>query len=221
MEKYTAAMTICLSVPVCDLFGAGTCGKYLLREFAARTEVRHDPQPDEETLLTESTVNLINGYRKPLTGDVEMPLIQFGGPELNQQTRFRGKPNVGYVFCEWDPITAQQKENLKAFDVLAAGSEWNARVIRDAGFECAAVQQGVDRRIFSPMPRMAMRESFVVYSGGKWEHRKAQDLVIRAVRVLQQRHADIMLMASWFNIFSNHDHYAEARKDGIKLLASA
>ena len=73
-------MTIYLSVPVCDLFGAGTCGKYLLREFAARTEVCYDPQPDEEALLAESTRNLINGYRRPLTGDVEMPLLQFGGP---------------------------------------------------------------------------------------------------------------------------------------------
>jgi glycosyltransferase involved in cell wall biosynthesis len=39
----------------------------------------------------------------------------------------------------------------------------------------------------------------VVFSGGKLEFRKGQDLVIRAFKVLQDRHADVQLVNAWFN----------------------
>ncbi len=39
----------------------------------------------------------------------------------------------------------------------------------------------------------------MVFSGGKFELRKGQDVVIRAYRVLQDRHPDVMLVNAWFN----------------------
>lgn len=206
-----------LSVPVAEFFGAGTCGKYLLREFAKRGAVSCDPMGDN-SLADPDTQALLAKHLAPLAADVDAPLIQFAGPELNQQTKYRGHPNVGYVFSEWEPITEQQRENLRAFDVLVAGSTWNANVIRAAGFECAAVPQGVDREIFRPGERARLKDDFVIYSGGKFEHRKAQDLVIRAVKILQQRHQDILLVASWFNIWENDYHYADAKRAGLRFV---
>lgn len=191
-----------LAVPVFDCFGAGTCGKYLVREFSKRKgaylyDMMEEQQPK---------------------ADVDGPLLQFAGPNLEQQTKYRGKPNIGYVFSEWEPLTEQQKENLKAFDVLIAGSMWNAKVLIGEGFKCDAVPQGVDRKVFRPIGRTYLKDRFVIYSGGKWEHRKAQDLVIRAVRKLHEKHPNITLMASWFNIWANDDHYEEVMKDGIELV---
>ena len=39
----------------------------------------------------------------------------------------------------------------------------------------------------------------MVFSGGKFELRKGQDVVIRAYRVLEDRHPDVMLVNAWFN----------------------
>lgn len=208
---------IYLSMPVADSFGAGTCGKYLLREFAKRGEVLYDPCGDSPELDTQTRA-LVDKHHQPLIHDVNIPLIQFTGPDLERQTVFYGEPTVGYIFSEWEPIIGEQRDNLKGFDTLVAGSEWNANVIREAGFECAAVPQGVDRDIFHPMERAALKDRFVIFSGGKFEHRKAQDLVIKAVKVLQERHDDILLLAAWFNIWDSRDYYAQAREAGVRLL---
>lgn len=185
-----------LSMPISGFFGAGNCGRYLAHEFSKKGVALYNTLEGEQP-----------------ASDVDGPLVQFTGPELEQQTRYRGNPNVAYLFSEWD-ITEKQKENLKAFDVLIAGSEWNAQVIRNSGLKCHAVPQGVDTSIFKPLPRARLKDRLVIFSGGKWEHRKAQDLVIRAVSRLK----DVVLMASWFNIWENADHYEEAAKAGIKLI---
>ena len=175
-------------------FGAGTCGKYLARELGAAV--------------------LEDGPER----DVDEPLIQFTGPDCEQQTKHRGSPNVGYVFTDSETLTAPQVENLMAFDVLVAGSTWNANVISKHGFDCSVAIQGVDTGIFRPMPREQLKDRFVIYSGGKWEHRKGQDLVIRAVREFQKLHGDVILVASWFNIWSGKDGYDEARKAGVHII---
>ena len=46
------------------------------------------------------------------------------------------------------------------------------------------------------------RDRFVIFSGGKLEYRKGQDLVIRAFAILQQRHKDVMLIDNWFNLWA-------------------
>jgi len=188
-------IVISLAMPICDFFGAGTCGMYLAREFSKRRGVMVFDTMDEQ---------------EPKE-DLDGPLLQFTGPNLEQQTKHKGKPNAAYVFSEWKPITEEQKANLKSFDVIIAGSEWNAQVVRDAGFSCAAVPQGVDREIFKPLPRQISKDRFIIYSGGKLEPRKSQDLVVKAVKVLQERHDDVFLLASWYNLWSQKDHYDEVR----------
>ena len=209
--------TIHLAMPVLELFGAGTCGKYLLREFSRTHTTYWDAVPGDKVLADPETKKLVEQHYRKLYSNIAIPLLQFTGPELEQQTRFRGRPNAGYIFSEWALITKKQKANLKAFDVLAAGSEWNAQVIRNAGFPCYAVPQGVDCEIFKPQERKTHLNHFLIYSGGQYAHRKAQDLVIRSVKVLQDRHPDILLVASWFNIWKNEDGYEAARKAGVRI----
>src|SRR6185369_6908197 len=42
-------------------------------------------------------------------------------------------------------------------------------------------------------------DRFVVFSGGKFELRKSQDIVIAAMRVFMERHRDVWLSCSWTN----------------------
>ena len=46
----------------------------------------------------------------------------------------------------------------------------------------------------------------LIFSGGKFEFRKGQDLVVRAVKVLQERHRDVALVAAW------HNYHAKAHQ---------
>ena len=39
----------------------------------------------------------------------------------------------------------------------------------------------------------------MIFSGGKFEYRKAQDVVIKAAKVMQDRHKDVVLVNAWFN----------------------
>lgn len=217
MKRNSGSTGVFLVVPMCALFGAGTCGKYLLREFAKRGPVFWDAVPGDEVLADSETRRLIEDHHFPLVSDVDIPLISFAGPDGESQPHFRGKPHVGYVFTETEVLTVLQVENLSRFDRLIAGSEWNASVLKNFGLHCEAVQQGVDCEVFKPLKRIRWRDRFVVYSGGQFSKRKAQDLVIRAVSRVQKDHPDILLVASWFNSWTGCDGYDEAEKE-VELI---
>ena len=178
-------------------FGYGVCAANLLREFSLRGEAWLYPLGE---LIPWGTGldDLIREKIRYFKGRVDEPVLTAAGPDLEPQIDFRGSPTIGLVFSEWEPITAKQVENLKKFDIVIAGSEWNAEVIRKAGVECVAVQQGVDTSIFHSRPAL---HPFSVFSGGKFEHRKGQDLVIQAMRELRKTHPEIQFICTWENIW--------------------
>src|SRR5581483_11248947 len=72
------------------------------------------------------------------------------------------------------------------------------------------VLQGVDMTHFHPGPRAGLfGDRFVVFSGGKLEGRKAQDLVARAFRVFAQRHSDALLITAWSSPWPQHARTVE------------
>ncbi len=119
-------------------------------------------------------------------------------PGLRSTTR-----NVLYAFVE-DTVAVREAAPSAAArgDHFVAGSTWCAQVLRDAGLRnVSTIPQGVHATVFHPMPRVSNRDKFVVFSGGKFEHRKAQDVVIRAVRHLMEKHDDVFLAPLWWNPF--------------------
>ncbi len=58
--------------------------------------------------------------------------------------------------------------------------------------------QGVDLERFKPQPP-SERKGFVVFSGGKYEFRKGQDYVLKAMRHFMQHRPDAVLIAAWHN----------------------
>jgi glycosyltransferase involved in cell wall biosynthesis len=62
--------------------------------------------------------------------------------------------------------------------------------------------QGVDLATFHPAPRAGwMQNRFVIFSGGKLEFRKGQDIVIAAFREFYRRHPEALLMVAWHNFW--------------------
>jgi glycosyltransferase involved in cell wall biosynthesis len=116
----------------------------------------------------------------------------------------RGRRDVGIIFCENTAISAEGVARGRAFERLIAGSRWNAALLGAAGVDGVRVcWQGVDRTVFHPGPRSGrLRRRFVVFSGGKLEFRKGQDLVLAAFRIFRARHPEALLLTAWYNAWA-------------------
>lgn len=109
--------------------------------------------------------------------------------------------NIGYCFFE-DTITVLEytRHAAQQWDFIVAGSSWCEQHLRIGGVrQTATILQGVDGSIFYPGPKREYADHFVVFSGGKFELRKGQDLVIAAMKVFMKRHDDVLLACAWHN----------------------
>lgn len=121
-----------------------------------------------------------------------------GGPISNF---VRGEPDIGLVFLEDTAIRGSAKARGSCYRAIVAGSSWNGEVLEAAGIANVVVcPQGIDPSICHPAPRAGhLRDRFVVFSGGKLEHRKGQDLVVEAFRHFHDRHPEAVLVTAWHN----------------------
>jgi glycosyltransferase involved in cell wall biosynthesis len=110
-----------------------------------------------------------------------------------------GRPTLGVAFIETSAIDPEAARFLAGeMPVVIAGSSWNRDILRAAGIAAATVLQGVDLSLFHPAPRHRMLgRRFLVFSGGKLELRKGQDLVLLAFRAFAQRHPEALLVTAW------------------------
>ena len=91
-------------------------------------------------------------------------------------------------------------ENAAQFDTVFCGSTWCLNRLRERGIHNAKVLiQGVDPEVFSPCEPRKPDGEFRIFSGGKFEHRKGQDLVIAAFTEFVKIEPSAHLVASWFN----------------------
>lgn len=202
-----------LVLPQGSLFGWGICGKYLTKELAQLSPVNlltdsfgiNDIGNELDYIFLKS-ISVDQKELTEITHDaISYPVIQAItdhnlGP---MKPGVKGKINIGYTFFENTTFTKQNIEDArKNFNVIATGSSWCEDVLRQHGFEnCCSILQGVDRSIFNPCEnhKTIFHDKFVVFSGGKLEFRKGQDLVIRAFKALQDKYDDVILVNSWFN----------------------
>ena len=161
-----------------DGFGWGVANTNLIRELATLCEVVVD-----------------TSNRTQFDAPVFMPV---GDASLEPLRRVSAPRVLGYCFTEW-PLTVDAPRNAGCYDVLFAGSTWNTEKLRAAGIKQAeTLIQGVDFERFTPHPPADPRE-FAVFSGGKYEFRKGQDYVLRAMRQFMLQHSDVLLLAAWHN----------------------
>jgi glycosyltransferase involved in cell wall biosynthesis len=136
--------------------------------------------------------------------------------------------NIGYCFFE-DILSIWEHARTAArqWDFITAGSHWCEYALRMMGVtQTATILQGIDTDNFYPGPKLNYSSHFVIFSGGKFELRKGQDLVIAAMKVFMERHTDVLLSCAWHNIWPfsvatmEHSekitfHYAEGDCDTI------
>ncbi|WP_373537654.1 tetratricopeptide repeat protein [Microcoleus sp.] len=113
---------------------------------------------------------------------------------------------VGVIFFEDTRITAEALEKAKKYSLIVAGSNWNADVLRSCGLtNVAMVNQGIDPTIFHPAPKSNLfGDRFVIFSGGKLEYRKGQDIVIAAFKQFRAKHPEALLLTAWHNFWPQY-----------------
>jgi len=97
------------------------------------------------------------------------------------------------------PLSSTAIERAKRYETIIAGSTWNANVLRSHGLtNVETIFQGVDRSLFHWAPKRDLYPGkFLIFSGGKAEPRKGQDLVVKAFRIFAEKHKDAMLVTAW------------------------
>jgi glycosyltransferase involved in cell wall biosynthesis len=135
--------------------------------------------------------------------DAEVCFMPIADHQLAPSTSDRCRWNVGMCFFEY-PLGEKAVENAKQYDHIFCGSTWCLDRLWERGITNAEVLiQGVDHSIFRPRePHVndyLAGRPFRIFSGGKFEWRKGQDLVIRAFAEFAKRHPDAHLVCLWFN----------------------
>jgi glycosyltransferase involved in cell wall biosynthesis len=161
-----------VSMPTGRAHGWGIAGEYLTREIARLP------------YLEGVTLHCISGHDFRPMNPVDWNRI-----------------NIGYCFFENDiEALRHTRRAAREWDFIVAGSSWCEYQLRIGGVKhTSTILQGVDPTNFYPVPHRRDDGRFIVFSGGKFEFRKGQDLVIAAMRVFMQRHQDAYLACSWIN----------------------
>lgn len=114
-----------------------------------------------------------------------------------------GDVNVGVIFFEHAESSPEGLARLNKLDGVIAGSSWNAEVLESWNVKnVRTVLQGVDTERFQPRPKTGRYgDRFVVFSGGKLDFRKGQDIVIKAFKEFARKHDDAVLVSAWQNLW--------------------
>jgi len=178
-------------------YGWGVCSDYLITELSRLIPVHILNENDG----SQHNPNLSGKLFQALTNVNFFPLFE----------RARGTENYGYTFFE-NELTDYSIENAAKYNLILAGSSWCRERLLEKGIKNSKVLlQGVDPQKFYPIRQSTPLKKFVIFSGGKFELRKGQDLVLRAFKILQDKYDDIILVNCWYNLWP----------DSIRLMASS
>lgn len=119
------------------------------------------------------------------------------------QDKIWGQPNVACCAIEHLLCTSHGRAISKNYDMFIAISQWNYDYLKslDLHGPVHLCYQGIDSTIFHPAPKANLyKDRFVIFSGGKFEFRKAQDIVLAAFKKFRQTHPEALLITCWQNL---------------------
>lgn len=148
-------------------------------------------------------------------------LYALGGhmqPNLAEQPVF-GDRNVGVGAFTETNLSAQSQTDARSYGRVVIHSSFNKQVLADHGIASDCVFQGVDPTEVSPGPRTdRFGGRFVIFSGGKIEFRKGQDIVLAAFRAFRQRRPEALLVTAWGNFWPATSITMQASPLGLEPL---
>ena len=140
--------------------------------------------------------------RTPDATPLPATLIRMLGGDLHTLPNPMGRPfarSIGFACVTNTACDAATIARGRSHDVLLTGSPWQNALLRSAGLDNVVhFAAGYDGRRFRPGARRNLFPGrFVIFSGGRLDFRKGQDLVIAAVREFRKRHHETLLVHAW------------------------
>lgn len=201
--------------------GWGVCSTNLAKEISQKHKIKYV----SDELKTPS--NLEEFYFKSrqfddleyLKNQKHYPIIQAVQHDLNPYMGYlSGSVKVCLTFSD-RKIPKKFVEKSKHFDYIIAGSEWCKQLLLENNVNSIVIHQGIDPLLFNKQRsnKVLFQDEFVIFSGGKYEHRKGQDITIKAFKVLQDRHPDVKLVCAWHNPYTDDTGQKSLIDSGIDM----
>ena len=222
-RREAGSVQISFTWGVSAFYGWGVYGLNLALQWAADCKIEGatlEPVNPNELAIDPLRLRALEPFLRRSVLAQTLPR-QPGGVVLNSLNNdFIGRDqasSIGVTFFE-QPRSPAAIERASRYDIIVTGSSWNESVLRAAGLKNVfTIFQGVDRSLFYPAPKCGLYlDRFLIFSGGKAEPRKGQDIVVKAFRAFAQRHSDAMLVTAWH---SPWEHLASAMDLDLMGLA--
>ena len=177
----TGLSNVTVALPSGAGFGWGRCGEELTKRLVSMGAVAVEP-------------SVLGILRRPGT-----VLQAIGGHDFSYTKAVMGKEQIGYGFIE-NNLLAEKFYPLadRLWDCVISGSTWMHRNTGERSI--GVVIQGVNPEEFH-YSEAESEPRFTIGSFGKFEYRKGQDVVIKAVSLFLQRHKDVVLQTAWGNLW--------------------
>lgn len=216
---------IFLILPCNCVSGWGVCSTNLARELSQKTKIKYVSteldgnsfvqNPAEaaffKTLKFSNFEYLATQKRYPIVQAVQHDLSDYMG-------NFSGSKKIAITFAD-RKIPKKFVDQSKKFDVIVSGSQWCKNLLTDHGIDSEVILQGIDPLIFneSRSEKQIFRDDFLIFSGGKFEDRKGQDVTLKAYKIFQDRHPEARLVCCWANPYTDDSGMKILMKSGVDL----
>lgn len=197
-----------VALPIGSGYGWGNCGKYFTSHLNDHFNVKYvclNGMKKEEAICIFDEAKLalpdiIEEWDFSQPKQCVHPVLTcMADATMAPIAPIRGPKTMGIFFCEDFPF-AESWINFRyqnPWDLYLAGSEWNES--KCVPFHSALAIQGIDERVFFPNRSIPADQPFTVFSGGKFEYRKGQDIVLAAFAKFIKRVPNAQLVAAWHN----------------------
>jgi len=189
---------------ISDHFGWGIYGFNLMlwgnQEDKFRT-ISLNPKPSFLYPLDPITQMHFSKYTSQLESGIAMRdgdyMLQAIGNIFEEIPIKKTMKKIGLIFFESNPLESDEIHKLKKLDLVIAGSSWNNNNLLDMGVDSRLVVQGINTDLFRIQHKKYFQDRFVVFSGGKLEYRKGQDIALKAFSKFSQNKPDALLISCW------------------------
>ncbi|MGB3535930.1 MAG: glycosyltransferase family 4 protein [Microcoleaceae cyanobacterium] len=141
-----------------------------------------------------------------MTQPLDFPVLCALGNQFNTSefvANLKSPRKIGLIFFEDTHFTPEAINLAKTYEQIITGSSWNTTVLKQYGItQVQTIFQGINPSLFYPAPKTGkFGNRFVIFSGGKLEYRKGQDIIIAAFKAFHRRHPDAILVTMWHNFW--------------------
>jgi len=206
-----------LFFPIGNETGWGTCGKHLaielskIEDLALVTDSQITPEKIGNELehfnVSKIPINTIDDkyFDKNNSMVKGISIRMLNDFDLNLWIDdIKSEKIIGYTFYYGSQLSSDHLDSAMNYDLVVAGSSFCESQLHKTGiYNTKTIIQGINPQIFNPAnsTKSLMGDRFVIFSGGKLEFRKGQDIVLKAFKIFSESHHDAILINSWVNLW--------------------